>query len=82
MLNIEISKSFKRKFTKMVLEVSKSRLNVNDSELFRDSPPKKLKRLRKLSVRQYMEEDEVEEDDTNDDSLKDLQQPISHKRRC
>ena len=65
MLNIQISKKPKINKVSMVLAISRNQL------IEFPSPPKKTKRLRKLTVRDVMEE--VEDVDTNDDSLKEQQ---------
>ena len=64
MLKIEITKVYKLSNIQMVISISKSRISSDTST----TPSKTKKRLRKLSARSILEE--VEEDDTNDDSLK------------
>jgi hypothetical protein len=64
MLKIEITKVYKLSNIQMVLSIDKSRISSDAST----TPSKSKKRLRKLSARSIMQE--VEEDDTNDDSLK------------
>ena len=64
MLKIEITKVYKLSNIQMVISISKSRISSDTST----TPSKAKKRLRKLSARSILEE--VEEDDTNDDSLK------------
>lgn len=65
MLNIEITKVYKLSNIRMVLSIDKARLS-SDSSI---TPSKCKKRLRKLSAKSSLIK-EVEEDDTNDDSLK------------
>ena len=73
MLHISILKnrSFSHQYTQMVLAISKSKLSDTST------PSKSKRRLRKLSAKDILEE--VEEDDTNDDSLKENQRKVPSK---